>query len=126
MLRNNWSFQFAASKLTVACEAKKTHHESRLKFWEGAKEKVMAEVKDTGIEISESEAGGSYSNRSSGMGPQVMVRTDLQRKLTECHSKIIEHSGKVQEYEGWRQVLSGNPNESLSLNADDYLFFFGK
>ena len=86
----------------------------------------MAEVKESGIEVSESCGGGSYtSNMTRTSAPQVMVRNDLQTKLTECHGKIQEHVAKVREYEGWVQVLEGNPESRMKLNADDYLYFFG-
>lgn len=125
MLRDRWDFKFTAKKLAAAAVLKRTHHKERLKFWEGAKQKVLDEVKESGIEVSESEAGASYANQSRGYGPQVVVRTDLQKRLSECHGKIIEHAAKVSEYAGWVEVLEGNPENQLSLHADDYLFFFG-
>jgi hypothetical protein len=121
--RHNWSFVYTTSKLGEAATEKVKHHKSRLAFWQGAKDKVMAEVRDRGIEVSESEAGGNYTKM--GRAPQVMVRNDLQTRLTECHVKIQEHAEKVTEYEGWVQVL-GSQDTRLSLNADDYLYFFGK
>lgn len=125
MQRDHWQFTFTAKKVADGAAAKRRHHQERLKFWEEAKAKVMAEVKESGIEVSESEAGAAYSNRSRGYGPQVMVRNDLQVRLSECHEKILEHSGKAREYAGWVEVLEGNPAASLTLHADDYLFFFG-
>jgi hypothetical protein len=56
---------------------------------------------------------------------QVMVRADLQSRLTECHRKIQEHHNKVNDYHGWVCVLEAN-QQTLNLNADDYLFFFGE
>jgi hypothetical protein len=53
-----------------------------------------------------------------------MVRVDLQTRLTECHNKLQEHAAKIAEYEGWVEVLEGNPEDQLQLNSDDYLFFF--
>ena len=79
--------------------------------------------KDSGIEVTESVAGNSYTN--TGFGPQVMVRNDLQQRLTECHQKMQEHSKSVKTFCGWIAVLEGNPNDALTLHADDYLFFFG-
>ncbi len=123
MLRDNWEFEFSAKKLADAALAKQGHHEGRLRFWQSAKEKVMAEVRESGIEVSE--PIGDHSNTSRGRSPQVMVRNDLQAKLNECHGKILEHMEHVREYAGWVNVLQGNPENHLKLNADDYLFFFG-
>lgn len=124
MLRDKWDFEFTASKLAEAATSKKSFHESRLEFWTKAKAKVMDEVKESGIEVSESEAGSNYSK--SGFAPQVMVRNDLQKRLTECHNKIQEHHNKINEYGGWIQVLTANAESRLKLNSDDYLYFFGK
>jgi hypothetical protein len=125
MMRERWEFSFEAAALADAAAKKKLHHADRLAFWERAKSKVMADVRETGIEVSESEAGGSYANTARAYAPQVMVRADLQKRLSECHGKILEHAEKVKVYEGWVQVLKGNPAARLSLHADDYLFFFG-
>lgn len=54
-----------------------------------------------------------------------VIDSNLQRDLTECQQKILEHNGLVEEYGGWVQVLSGNPEARLELEQDDYLFFFG-
>src|ERR1700735_594671 len=125
MQRDKWTFAFTASKLADGAKEKKAHHEGRLKFWAESKGKVVSEVRESGIEISES-LGASGSNVSRAYrGPQVMVRNDLQEKLSECHEKMTEHSGKVREYDGWIQVLNGNPEHRIDLNADDFLYFFG-
>lgn len=110
--------------MAEGAKQKVIHHGERLAFWTEVKARVMAEIKETGIEVSETEAGGSYT--SSGRAPQVMVRNDLQTRLTECHQKIMEHARKVAEYAGWVEVLEGTPAGMLTLNADDYLYFFGK
>jgi hypothetical protein len=123
MLKHEWEFKFSAVKVAQGARRKAQHHRDRLKFWEDAKAKVMTEVKESGIEVSESEAGGSYTNAM--RTPQVLVRSDLQTRLTECHQKMQEHNRYIREYEGWVQVLEGNPENQLTLHADDYLFFFG-
>ena len=125
MLRDRWNFKFSTKKLAEAAARKRTHHKTRMKFWEDAKAKVLAEVKESGIEVSESEAGASYANTQRSFGPQVMVRNDLQKRLSECHGKILEHAAKVTEYAGWVEVLEGNQETQLDLHADDYLYFFG-
>jgi len=129
MMRNEWEFQFSTDKLVEAARAKRDHHKARFDFWKAAMGKVMDEVKESGLEVAVSEAGMSYTQKmsaSAGFGPQVMVRNDLQRRLTECHQKIMEHTGKVREYDGWVFIFEHSPNKTLELNADDYLFFFAK
>lgn len=129
MQRNEWAFDYIASKLAEAAATKREHHKQRLAWWNEQKDAVMAEVKESGIEVCESLAL-AYSNTSAGIGqqvigPQVMVRNDLQRKLTECHGKLKEHDAKAREYDGWHQVLTANPEARLKLHHDDWLYFFG-
>jgi hypothetical protein len=123
-LRDKWDFEFTASKLAEGAMAKKAHHESRQKYWEDANQKVMAKIKESGLEVTHQEISPSGSNVRK-FGPKVVVRDDLEEDLTEAHEKIREHANKVREYEGWIQVLNGNPESRLKLNADDYLYFFG-
>lgn len=127
--RTEWEFEYTASKLADGAEAQKAHRLSRVEAWTEAKAKVMAEVKDSGIEVTESVAADmkSYSNTTSaGYGPRVTVREDLQRKLTECHGKILTHTAAAAEYDGWIQVLRANPEKRLLLTQADWLYFFGK
>lgn len=125
MNRQEWEFEYTAARLAEGALAQKEHRLSRVQFWEGAKEKVLTEIRETGIEVTES-MGDSKSYNSVGMGPQVMVRTDLQRKLTECHQKIIAHRTAAAEYDGWIQVLQANAESRLKLTQNDWLYFFGK
>jgi hypothetical protein len=128
MKRDEWEFEYTASKIAEGAAAQKEHRLSRVAAWTEAKAKVMAEVKDSGIEVSESLAADmkSYSNATTGYGPQVMVKADLQKKLTEAHQKIATHTRAAAEYDGWIQVLRANPEARLKLTQDDWLYFFGK
>lgn len=110
MKRDEWAFSYSASELASAAAKKREHHKGRAAWWEDQKAAVMQEVKDSGIEVSESLA--------------TMVRTDLQRKLSECHMKINEHVEKAALYDGWAQVLNKNSSATLPLHSDDWLFFF--
>lgn len=125
MIRNKWEFEYTGSQLAVAAKKKCQHRLDRLSRWEEQKAQVMAEVRKSGIEVSES-VGAAYANKTSGYAPEVMVRTDLQKKLSECHIKIMEHSAAAREYDGWRQVMSASPNARVPLNHDDWLYFFGE
>lgn len=126
--RNEWEFEYTANKLAVGAIEQKAFREGRLQFWKDAKEKVMAEIREKGIEISDSMAADTkyLSNNTMGMQPQVMVNVDLQRKLAECANKIQHHGQKVAEYEGWIQILMANEEARLKLTQADWLFFFGK
>lgn len=125
MKRTEWTFQFTASKLAEAAQTKKEAHTKKLDWWNAKKAEVMEKVAESGIEVKDSVAA-SYSNTKGGFGPQIVIDAGLQRDLTECQEKIMEHDRRVSEYDGWVQVLTGNPESRLDLEHDDYIFFFGK
>lgn len=124
MNRDEWEFEYSASKMAEAAEIKRNTHQKKLEWWENKKKEVMQQVRDTGIEIRDSVAAG-YSNKSGNYGPQIEIDGGLQRDLSECQQKILEHAGHVQAYEGWRQVLLANADSRLKLHHDDWLYFFG-
>ena len=127
--RNEWEFEYTASKLAEGAAQQKTHRLSRVEWWKQKKAEVMAEVRESGLEISESIASQSnYANSAlaGGRGPQINVRADLQQKLGECQQKIASHTQAAAEYDGWVQVLAANPESRLKLQQADWLYFFGK
>lgn len=125
MKRDEWVFTYTASKLAEAAANKQEKHSKKLLWWEGKKKETMAKVTEAGIEVQDSVAA-SYSNTKGGFGPQIRIDAGLQRDLSECQDKIMEHHGKVNQYNGWVQVLNANPEARLELDHDDYLFFFGE
>lgn len=111
-----WEFECPSHRVLEGAIRQKTFRLSRVEWWKEAKEKVMAEIRESGIEINESIAAMlNYSTT---------VRDDLQRKLAECHRKIQEHQQAADEYEGWIQVLRANPGQRLKLTQADWLYFF--
>lgn len=66
------------------------------------------------------------SNARLGIGAQIHVDPTLQKDLNECVSKMQSHSDKGRQYDGWEQVLRGNPEARVQLDHDDWMFFFGK
>lgn len=125
MKRNYWKFPFTASKLAEAAATKKTAHVAKQQWWEDKKAETMKKVAETGIEVHDSVAA-SYSNTKVGYGPEIVIDAGLQRDLTECQRKIMEHNTLVKQYEGWFQVLSGNAEARVELDHEDFLFFFGE
>ncbi|MBK8751637.1 MAG: hypothetical protein IPL99_08285 [Candidatus Competibacteraceae bacterium] len=72
--------------------------------------------------------GGYISPKSRDWerGAQVTVRNDLKKDLDECLKKLAYHTGLIEDYSGWYQVLNANPEARLSLDHEDWLFFFGQ
>src|SRR5687767_2527772 len=112
MQRHEWEFEYTASKLAEAARVKEEAHKAKLAWWEAKKTEVMQRVRESGIEIHDSVAA-SYSNTKGSFGPQIAIDTGMQRDLSECQSKILEHTELVKSYNGWRQVLEANPESRL-------------
>ena len=126
--RDEWEFEYTASRLAEGAAAQKEFRLSRVAVWTAAKEKLMAEIKDGGVEITESVAAGmsSYTNSTQSFGPQVGINPAYQKKLAECHGKIQSHQQAAAEYDGWVQVLTANSETRHKLTQSDWLYFFGK
>lgn len=125
--REKWEFSYPAHELAAGAEAQRDHRRSRIAAWTDAKETLMAEIRATGIEITESMAADmkAYSNTRSD-GPRVSIKPELQAKLSECHGKIQAHTLAAAEYDGWVQVLRAAAGQRLNLTQSDWLYFFGK
>lgn len=128
MQRQEWKFDYTASKLAEAAKTKHLHHQERFEWWKEKRDQVMAEIRKDGLEIDEKIALEYVSpkRRDWEQGAQVTVRNDLKRDLNECLEKLAYHTGLMNDYRGWHQVLSANPEARLSLDHDDWLFFFGQ
>lgn len=128
MQRNEWKFEYTASKLADAALAKINWHKERLDWWKNKKDEVFATIRSEGLKVDEkiSLEFNNPKSRDWERGAQVMVRNDLQKDLDECLEKLQAHTKCLNEYNGWQQVLIANPENRLSLDINDWLFFFGK
>ncbi len=122
MKRAKWKFNYSVQDLLPAAQKKLAFYEGRLEFWKKSKEEVIAKIKAEGLSFDESVAEG-YSN--SGRSTSIQVDDGLRRDLSECNSKINEHTENVAIYDGWVEVLAAaKPTDQYPLNQDDWLFFF--
>jgi len=128
MLRNEWKFEYAASKLAEASQNKIDWHTERLNWWKTKKDEVFTTIRSEGLEVDEkiSARFNNPKSRDWEGGAQVMIRNDLQKDLDECLEKLQSHTKCLNDYKGWHQVLIANPENRLSLDIADWLFFFGK
>ena len=133
--RFKWEFPYLAAELAVAAQTQKKFREDRIAFWKQKYEEVLKEIRESGVEVTESiatelrrQADYRLSNsRSPGYsGPRVSIRSDLAEKLQEAHERIEHHQEKAFEYDGWIQVLSARGNQELKLLHKDWLYFFGR
>jgi len=128
MQRKEWKFNYSAPQLAEAARAKIDYHSEHLGFWMKKREELMATIREEGIEINEKIALG-YVNpkaRDWDRGGEIMIRNDLRKGLIETFEKLSYHTGKRDTYDGWEQVLRANPDTSLALDIEDWLFFFGR
>ena len=125
--RGEWEFEYTASKLAMGAAEQRAFRLSRVAAWTETRDKLMAEIRSTGIEINESAGAtmGNYANTSMD-APSITINPGLQKKLNECHAKIQAHTQAAAEYDGWIQVLSANPESRQKLTQADWLYFFGK
>ncbi len=95
---------------------------------ERQKEQVITQIRAEGLEIDENIALEYISPKSRDWerGAQVTVRDDLRKDLDECLKKLGYHTGLINEYIGWQQILVANPEAVLSLDHSDWMFFFGQ
>lgn len=128
MKRKDWNFEYAAATLADAAGAKLRHHQSRLDFWKTRKNEVFGLIRSEGLEVDEKISLGYRhpKERDWERGAQVLVRNDLQKDLDECLEKLAYHTGRIDDYDGWRQMLAANPASQLELDIDDWLYFFGQ
>lgn len=128
MQRDDWTFAYTAAQLAEAARTKVVYHDEHLAFWKAKREELMATIRSEGIEINEKIALG-YSNpkmRDWDRGGEIMIRNDLRKGLAETFEKLAYHTGKRDTYDGWEQVLRGNPDTTHELDIEDWLFFFGR
>lgn len=128
MQRDEWKFEYAGDRLAGAAAQKAAWHQERVEFWKATRERVMTTIRAEGIEIDEKIALGTRSPKARDWerGAEVMIRNDLQKDLAECMEKLAWHTGKVDEYAGWQQLLAANPASRQALDIDDWLFFFAR
>jgi hypothetical protein len=123
-----WQFEYSGAALAEAAQAKAKHHKERFDWWLKKKQEILDRIRAEGLEIEERMALQHSSARPHDWerGAHVLIRNDLQANLDECLSKLSFHTGQLNQYEGWVQVLAANPEARLALDYEDWLFFFGK
>lgn len=128
MLRNDWTFEYRASLLSEASRHREDYHRSRLEWWRTKKDEVLGTIRSEGLEIDEKLVLEHPSPKARDWhdATRVTVRTDLRNDLDECLKKLAFHTNELRAYVGWREVLSANPEARLSLDHEDWQFFFSK
>lgn len=126
--RSEWVVTHTADELGDAATKQRDFRQSRLDWWTEKRNQLMQEARDSGLEIIESVSSQISNYTSSGNGPRITVREDIQIKLAECQKKIQSHQRAVEVYDGWVQFMVGiaDRKKTFELSFNDWLFFFGK
>lgn len=125
-MRSEWKFSYAITNLFNAATAKRDHHKSRFDWWTSKRGEVMDQIKEDGLQVSESLVS-QYSKTGYAVSEaEVKIDPKFQKQLDECVSKMKHHKSKVDSYQVYVEVLGSRPGgDSLELNVDDWTFFFG-
>jgi hypothetical protein len=128
MLRDTWKFGYSAQQIIEATNSKLTFHQERFNWWKDKKEQVITQIRAEGLEIDEAITLEYISPKSRDWerGAQVTVRDDLRKDLNECLKKLAYHTELINDFLGWQQVLTANPDAPLNLDHEDWRFFFGR
>lgn len=139
MERQGWKFEFAASKLAEAAQAKIDWHTERIESLKNAingeddqdvefKEPSYVEVdKMSSEELSElMERRNEHSRKNLDSMLEKMRNIDSENRRNEERRKEIKvYMQLINEYRTWHQILSASLQAQLILDIDDWLFFFG-
>jgi len=125
-MRGKWKFNKSTDDLKVAAAKKALFRKGREDFWKSKFDEVMAEIKNSGIEVNESINSGYSTSNTGYRKPEIQVKPELEEKIGECHNKIKEHSNAFAAYNAWAQVFEGNPGVVMELNFNDWLYFFSE
>ena len=86
MLRKDWKFQYIAKDLAKAAATKRDHHAACLDWWNKQQESVIAEVREKGLEVSETLA---MQYGSTPAGAQIIVKTNTNPSSTSARQRSI-------------------------------------
>jgi hypothetical protein len=126
-MRNEWTITIPVLDLRQQVQQRRLYRSHRVQFWQDQKDLKLADLKSTGIEVSEGfdqfgKEALTYSN-SAGGHFSVTLDPTLQRAIGEAHKKIKEHEAMLLEYNKWSDFLEHDTG-SVTLDFSDYVFFF--
>ena len=118
MKRREWIFERSATDLAEAARSRVEYHGERLTWWELERERADDALKSKGVQVRSHAVTG-------GERHEAILDPTLAGRLGECETKIRYHRGKSDEYAQWIRALDSAAGRSLTLDHDDWIFFFG-
>lgn len=127
--RANWTFVYTAGQLAYGAKKQKEYREDRVRIWKEKYAIQVEKLKSEGVTIDRSVADTmsittTYLKGGPGAASRIKIDPELERKVIECEHKVREHERLRDEYEGWIQALSAQPEKKLEVTQADFLFFF--
>lgn len=117
MKRDEWVFGFTVAEVFDAAEEKVSHHTERIEWWQAEKERVEAEIKESGLEV-------RHHQQTGGSRAEVVIDPTLASRLGECERKLESHRQRVEQYRRWVGALrTKGDDDFLELHYDDVQFF---
>lgn len=116
-----WRFSYIAEKVAEGAATKLKIVMEKIAWWEIQKAELLKTA--AGSIVVEESLASNYT--SAGRGPQVTVDYGLQTKLSECHNRLVALNLLRKQYDAWVQVLTANKTQTLQLDHEDWMFFFG-
>lgn len=115
-LRNEWTFQYPANIVAGAAADRARYHDSKQTWWEDERERVLVELKESGLEVTGYEVTG-------GMRHDVQFDPKLTKRLSETTAKIDGHRRDAEKYRMFAEVLGDQGDDLLGLHPDDVHYF---
>jgi hypothetical protein len=115
-LRSKLEFDYTGQAVAGACEKKRDHHQARLDFWQAELAAAKDAFRTAAVEIGEYPVTG-------GTRLQAVIDPAKQQRMDECHRKVEEHRGKIEEYDRWHRGFTANSDSHFALDPDDIAYF---
>ena len=127
MKRSEWTFEYTATDLHTAAEQEYQKRAIRADYWKAERQKVMEELKETGLTISQWDAyTGKEGITKTGISNRVDVEFDekLMTRLRNCEHYLEKARNEKSEYKMWMQVFGDtSPSKTFDLHAVDVAYF---
>lgn len=116
MIRNKWTFEYAASEIAEAAKKRAEYHRKREAHWKAEREASEQKIRDAGVQMDELEVSG-------GRQFNVDIDRNLKRRYETAASKEAEHQDSAEEYEKFARALELRPEQRIELDVDDVRYF---
>lgn len=112
----SWVFEYTASEIAAAAQARAQHHGSRLEYWTEKERKAREELK----EAQEADPRPTEHYPSSGRQGYAYA---IQTQFEYAQAKVREHRDKVELFQRVVRVMGRETDRKFSLTLEDVGLF---